>query len=182
MSLSDDFVPLVDRDFRLHCKQYEDGMAANTRLESWSIGSTVPSLTLAFKRLSATAILPTRSHPQDAAFDLYTPATIILRGTNPVTPIHLGIAWSCPPGWYAQILGRSGLAIAGIVPVGGVIDCSYRKEWIVLMARLDQATRRFDAGDRVAQFVLHRVPDVTTIEVAELDATDRGAGFGSSGR
>jgi dUTP pyrophosphatase len=51
-----------------------------------------------------------------------------------------------------------------------------------LMARLDQATRRFDAGDRVAQFVLHRVPDVTTIEVAELDATDRGAGFGSSGR
>jgi dUTP pyrophosphatase len=140
-------------------------------------------ITLSFRRSSTSAKLPTRSHPDDAAFDLYVPESIILRGSTPITPIDLGIVWSCPPGWYAQILGRSGLAKRGVVPVGGVIDCSYRGEWTVLLARFDQSTYRINAGDRIAQFVVLPVPTVNVVEVDELDETDRGVGgLGSSGR
>jgi dUTP pyrophosphatase len=37
-------------------------------------------------------------------------------------------------------------------------------------------------GDRIAQLVIQRVEHVQWNEVAELDANDRGGGFGHSGR
>jgi dUTP pyrophosphatase len=37
-------------------------------------------------------------------------------------------------------------------------------------------------GDRIAQLVIQRVEEVAWVEVDELDGSDRGGGFGHSGR
>lgn len=107
------------------------------------------------------------------------------------TGLHLAI----PPGYGAQVVGRSGLAIDhGIVVVTGTIDRDYRGEVAAIVINHGSEAYTFVPGERVAQIVFF-VQDVATAafgacerpervgDVAELGDTARGAaGFGSTGR
>ena len=65
----------------------------------------------------------------------------------------------------------------------GLIDAHYRGELKVCVVNLD-ATHdiTITRGERIAQLVIQKVPEVCLREVGELDETDRGTGgFGSSG-
>jgi dUTP pyrophosphatase len=139
--------------------------------------------TLKVRRLRPDARLPTKAHADDAAFDLHAVEPIRAEMSG-VYRIPTGIAAEIPAGWFALILGRSSLAARGIFPVGGVIDASYRGEWVVCQ-RVGEIGLPWVVrpGDKVAQFVLLPVPAVVPVEVAELGPSERGArGFGSSGR
>jgi len=70
----------------------------------------------------------------------------------------------------------------GIKAMAGLVDAPYRGELIVCMYNLNDTEFVFEAGQKVAQFVVLPTlyPDFT--EVAELSDTARGAGgFGSTG-
>lgn len=137
-------------------------------------------LVLKVKRLRGGARLPTKAHDDDAAFDLYAVNACYFSKTT--MPVPTGIACEIPPGWFAQILGRSSLAARGITPLGGCIDSGFRGEWVVTLLATGREME-IRPGDRIAQFVLLPVPHAVIEDVDELSPAPRGdGGFGSTGR
>ncbi len=133
-------------------------------------------------KLDPKAVLPTKSYPGDAGWDLYSAEEVTLWHGR-IHVFRTGIATEVPEGYYAQVLGRSSLAALGIVILGGVIDARYRGELRVVALNMGGAVWEVKPGDRIAQFVLVPVPGTTLEEVAELAPSDRGEkGFGSTGR
>lgn len=138
---------------------------------------------LEIKRLTPTAILPTRGSEKAIGLDLYLDAASIVLHPGKRVLASTGIAVGIPPEHYGRIAPRSGLSFKdGIDVMAGVIDEDYTGELKVLLINTDYKTHVYKRGDRIAQFILERasIPDV--IEVDELGVTNRGAGgFGSTG-
>lgn len=157
-----------------------------------------------FKKLYSDSICPKKGSKYDAGFDLYAHGLpdegIDLRPGETVM-IGSGVAMAIPERWFGAIYARSGLACKqNIRPSNcvGVIDSSFRQEVMVSLHRDFRAKWKDECisfavlavgepyhinnGDRVAQMIFHQVPDFEFVEVDELDETDRGEGFGSSGK
>jgi dUTP pyrophosphatase len=100
--------------------------------------------------------------------------------------VATGFALAIPEGYEVQVRPRSGLALKhGITCLNtpGTIDSDYRGEVKVILANLGQEAFEVRRGERIAQLVPAPVLRASFAEVAELGATDRGAGgFGSTGR
>ncbi len=115
-----------------------------------------------------------------AAVDL--PVTIAPGGR---ALVPTGFAIALPPGYEGQVRPRSGLAVKHGVTVlnaPGTIDADYRGEVQVALINHGDAPFVVTRGMRIAQLVVAPVSAVATVEVAELDETERGAnGFGSTG-
>ncbi len=130
--------------------------------------------------------MPRRASAGSAGFDLAAAvdeAVVIAPGERRRVPT--GFAIEVPPGWEAQIRPRSGLAWRHgltVLNAPGTVDSDYRGEIGVLLVHLGSEPFTLRRGERVAQLVVARVADVEWEEVAELEATGRGAGgFGSTG-
>ena len=99
--------------------------------------------------------------------------------------VATGLALAIPEGFEIQVRPRSGLALKHGITVPntpGTIDSDYRGELKVILINHGLAPFAIARGDRVAQLVLAPVVHAAWDEVAELDATERGAGgFGSTG-
>jgi dUTP pyrophosphatase len=99
--------------------------------------------------------------------------------------VATGFAIAIPAGFEVQVRPRSGLALKhGITCLNtpGTIDADYRGEVKVILANLGADPFAVRRGDRIAQLVPAPVTAARFDEVAELDATARGAGgFGSTG-
>lgn len=99
--------------------------------------------------------------------------------------VATGLAMAIPEGYEIQVRPRSGLALKHGITVPntpGTIDSDYRGELKVILINLGTEPFAVARGDRVAQLVLAPVVQAAWDEVAELDATERGAGgFGSTG-
>ena len=157
-----------------------------------------------FKKLYSDSIYPKKGSKYDAGFDLYAHGLpdegIDLRPGETVM-IGTGIATAIPEGWFGALYARSGLACKqNIRPSNcvGVIDSSFRQEVMVSLHRdfkaewrvehisytafADGDTYHINNGDRIAQMIFHQVPNFEFVEVDELDETNRGEGFGSSGK
>ena len=138
------------------------------------------------KRLDEGLPLPGAAHAGDAGIDLYAreDTTVAPAGGRRLVPT--GIAIAIPVGFAGFVLPRSGLALnhgISVVNAPGLIDAHYRGELKVVLLNTDPTRPyRVCRGDRIAQLVIQRVEDVRWIEVEELDANDRGGGFGHSGR
>ncbi|MFM7377474.1 MAG: dUTP diphosphatase [Erythrobacter sp.] len=99
--------------------------------------------------------------------------------------VATGLSMAIPEGYEIQVRPRSGLALKHGISVPntpGTIYSDYRGEMKVILINLGQEPFAIARGDRVAQLVLAPVVQAAWDEVAELDATERGAGgFGSTG-
>jgi len=99
--------------------------------------------------------------------------------------IPTGFALALPVGYEAQIRPRSGLALKhGVTLVNspGTVDSDYRGEVQLAMINLGQDPVTIRHGDRIAQLVVQRVPEVRLEEVGVLPASTREAGgFGHTG-
>jgi dUTP pyrophosphatase len=99
--------------------------------------------------------------------------------------VATGLAVAITEGYEIQVRPRSGLALKHGITVPntpGTIDSDYRGELKVILINLGTQPFVIARGDRVAQLVLAPVVQAAWDEVAELDATERGAGgFGSTG-
>lgn len=134
-----------------------------------------------FKKLTSSAVIPTRGSEHAAAFDLYTPFAINLMPRK-VTKVPIGIASEFPHNMVAQIWDRSGLGSKGLKVHGGVIDSDYRGEWVVCLCNHNSSEYQLYSGDRIAQVMFVSV-FTNLVEVFELNETDRGSdGFGSTGQ
>lgn len=134
--------------------------------------------------LDKDAIMPTRSHPDDAGLDLYCRERKNLWASQSAvfdTGVHIEI----PKGYCGVIMSRSGLNINhGVVAAGnGLIDSGYSGSIAVKIYNLGSELYRFEKGDRIAQLVILKHSAEELEQVDELWESDRGkAGFGSTGR
>jgi dUTP pyrophosphatase len=141
---------------------------------------------IAVQRLDPDLPLPQNAHLGDAGVDLYAREDTVLAPQGGRALMPTGIAIAIPLGYAGFVLPRSGLALhngISVVNAPGLIDSHYRGELKVVLLNTD-ASRPYHVhrGDRIAQLVIQKVEDVTWVEVNELDANNRGGGFGHSGR
>lgn len=140
-----------------------------------------------FKRLTNTAVIPTRGSEYAAGYDLYTDIQepVVLKPHETVR-IGTGLAFEIPDGYFGAIFARSGLATKqGLRPANcvGVCDSDYRGEYIVPLHNDSEITTTINPRDRIAQLVVMPYLAVEFEEVEELNETERGdSGFGSTGK
>ncbi|KAI1176647.1 deoxyuridine 5'-triphosphate nucleotidohydrolase [Nemania sp. FL0916] len=137
---------------------------------------------LMVKKLSDKARLPTRGSEFAAGYDMYSSqaATVPARGK---VLVDTDIAIAVPAGTYGRVAPRSGLASKHSIQTGaGVIDADYRGQVKILLFNHSDVDYSIAEGDRIAQLVIERIYTPAVVEVAELEASVRGAGgFGSTG-
>lgn len=137
------------------------------------------------KKIHPNFVLPIKSTERAGAFDIYMPEEGYVSGPRP-TKVGLGFAAEVPVGHVALILPRSGAGSKYGIELNntcGVIDSDYRGEWIANIRTKNGEYYHWDANDRILQFLIVPVADVTLELVDELDATERGTGgFGSTGK
>lgn len=129
--------------------------------------------------------LPSVAHPGDAGLDLRAAAPATLEPGARAT-IGTGVSLALPQGYAAYVLPRSGLAARhGITVLNapGTIDAGYRGEIAVTLLNTDTTHTFFvEAGDRIAQIVLHPVHIPAFTQVERLPGSARGTGgHGSTG-
>lgn len=147
--------------------------------------------------------MPERAHDTDAGFDLKsrtfgaddalvaqvkeklgTCESITLIPGQTVL-VRTGVWIQLEPGWEAQVRPRSGNALKKnltVLNAPGTIDADYRGEIGVILHNCGTESQTVREGDKVAQMVIKRVPEVRLEQVADLNETERGAGgFGSTG-
>lgn len=141
---------------------------------------------LQIKKVDERAIIPKYQHLSDSGADLYAIVSDYLFPGDTLG-FHTGLSFSIPEGWEIQIRSRSGLASKGVVVTNspGTVDAGYRGEVKVLLTNLSGQEIKIEAGDRIAQMVLVKLPPRIPFELVEEfeDTTDRGTnGFGSTGK
>ncbi len=133
---------------------------------------------------SAGLPLPTRATEGAAGFDIASAEDGVLQPMERRL-FGTGFAVAIPGGWEIQIRPRSGLAFKHGVTLPNTpatIDSDYRGELKVALVNLGAEPFTVTRGMRIGQLLVARVEESSFREVAELPATDRGAGgFGSTG-
>lgn len=141
------------------------------------------------KKLTETAIMPTKAHEEDAGFDLYADEDKVIQPMSREA-IHTSIAIELPDlkeenrEIYVRIAPRSGLSVkSGIDIFAGVIDRGYTGELVVCMFNSSKEEFKVNKGDKIAQFIPTIIYKDNLVEVSELGESKRGEkGFGSSGK
>jgi dUTP pyrophosphatase len=138
---------------------------------------------LLVKKLDKTAQLPTKGSPLSAGWDVFCIESVDIPSGRQAL-LNTGLSINVPPGWYARVAPRSGLAVKhGINVHAGIIDADYTGEVRVALINHGDDTVEFRKGDRIAQLILERCGSGALIEVDTLPETQRGAGgLGSTGR
>lgn len=144
--------------------------------------------------------LPCYANVGDAGMDVCSAVDIEINpGETILVPTGLKVA--IPMGYEIQVRPRSGISLKTPLRVPnspGTIDCGYRDEICVIVWNSScknegifsisekgnkQGVYKINTGDRIAQFVLQKVPVINWVESASVKdiGEDRGGGFGSSG-
>ncbi len=143
-----------------------------------------------FRRLDGNHDLPIPAYATAGAagFDLRAatpgdgPLTLV-PGERALVPT--GFACAVPHGYEMQIRPRSGLAVKhgiSVVNSPGTVDSDYRGPLMVCLINFGNEPFTIRRGDRIAQAVIAPAPQLTLVEVDDLDSTIRGeSGFGSTG-
>lgn len=134
------------------------------------------------------AILPKYSDIGDAGADIFALEDVTIPPKTTVL-VRTGIAVAIPGGFEIQIRPRSGLSLKTGLRLPNspaTIDSGYRNEVKVIIENTAPSTYEIKRGDRIAQMVLKEVPKIKWKELTEEEflklSTDRGDGFGSSGK
>lgn len=141
-----------------------------------------------FKKLHEKAVAPAKQHASDAGFDLTCVAVTTVRNEcgQVLLVYHTGLAIEIPKGHVGMIFPRSSIYKKSLIQSNcvGILDENYRGEVMVIMRNTtDVIPAIYKDGDRFAQLVIVKLPDVEGfVEAEELSETERGVdGFGSTG-
>ncbi|OGV34060.1 MAG: hypothetical protein A2020_01165 [Lentisphaerae bacterium GWF2_45_14] len=130
-------------------------------------------------------LVPAKAHHDDAAYDIRARAEVELVPRKPVL-VPTGLFLELPIGYEAQIRPRSGMALKHALTVPnspGTIDAGYRGEVSVIVLNAGDESYHVKRGERIAQMVISKLPDVEMVQVESLSESKRGAGgFGSTGK
>lgn len=143
---------------------------------------------LKVKKLRENAKMIKRATKGSAGMDLHAcidEDITINPGEIKIIPTGLAIALE-NENYVAYIYARSGLAIKHGITLAncvGVIDSDYRGEVCVGLTNISKESYTIKADERIAQLVIAPISICETVEVEELDDTERGeGGFGSTGK
>lgn len=170
--------------------------------EDWNVGKIMKIFNdeqKALRDVVKIKVLPGGHMPEKktdgaAAYDCYAricsqdtkkDELIIFQGQTSVK-VPLGFAVELPEGYHAEIYLRSSLGAKTPLRVSnsvGIIDSDYRGEVCMI---LDNITKflgwKIRNGERIAQMIIVKDPEVELVETDELSETKRGTGgFGSTG-
>lgn len=128
-------------------------------------------------------IMPTKGSDQAGAYDIYMPEDGTITGDSQF--IDLGFAAEVPIGHVALLLPRSSTGAKFGVELNntcGVIDPDYRGNWKAALKTKNGSPYSWKKGDRLVQFLVVPVANVTLERVETLETSTRGTGgFGSTG-
>lgn len=157
------------------------------------MNSTSREVRIKLKRIHPDAVLPTPATEYDVGYDVTSVEDIVI-APGRTALVHTGLCLADDPyidtddlRVFIKVEGRSGLALRGVWPVGGIIDPTYRGEMCVILYNSTNRPYEVSSGDRIAQFVTYVVPVVDpSVNVFawtdDVGTSTRGdAGFGSSG-
>ena len=103
------------------------------------------------KLLRGNAVLPARGSARAAGYDFCAASNYVIPSRGKGT-VKTGLAVSLPPGTYARIAPRLGLAIRNFIDGGaGVVDSDYWGEIKVVLFNHSAEDFVVQAGDRIAQ-------------------------------
>ncbi len=129
---------------------------------------------------------PRRATEGSAGYDIFAAcdeSVVIKPGDVKIIPSGFKLAVPC--GHEVQVRPRSGLALnnrIGVLNSPGTIDSDYRGEVGVILYNFGSEEFVVRRGDRIAQFVICKLPDACLVELDQLDDTKRGdGGFGHTG-
>ena len=129
-------------------------------------------------------IMPTKASDKAGAFDIYMPEDGVATKLSQL--IGLGFAAAVPEGHVGLLLPRSSTGAKHGLELNntcGVIDSDYRGEWKAAIKTKSGVPFEWKAGERVLQFMIVPIANVTLNQVESLDETKRGTGgFGSTGQ
>ncbi|MBM3676508.1 MAG: dUTP diphosphatase [Actinobacteria bacterium] len=140
---------------------------------------------LLVQRLSPDTAIPRAAHAGDGGLDLAAAEGVVI-GPGARAVVGTGLAVAIPEGHAGLVLPRSGLAARhglALVNAPGLVDAGYRGEVKLILLNTDREEPfEVEAGMRIGQLVVVRLPALDVVEVDALPASDRGAaGLGSSG-
>jgi len=138
-----------------------------------------------FKKIHPLAKTPERAHDSDAGFDIYAVETIHPSGedTGKYIEFRTGICMEIPNGYVGLVFPRSSISKTKhyLRNSVGVIDAGYRGE-IKLRFSYDDSSSSYMIGDKIAQIIFIKLPEISLNESSELSDSDRSSGgFGSTG-
>lgn len=152
-----------------------------------AMAATSPSkvVNVKFTRLHEEAVIPTKATDGSAGFDLVA-TSVEHCPLNLQYKYGFGIAVEIPAGYTGFLFPRSSVKDTNLILSNcvGIIDSDYRGEVKAVFATLGRSyDAEYQVGERVAQLVIMRTPDVMFTEVEELTPTQRGeGGYGSTGK
>jgi dUTP pyrophosphatase len=156
-----------------------------------------------FKKLVPEAKAPQRAYIDDAGFDLFA---ISKEETKDYIEYLTGIAVEIPSGMVGLVFPRSSITNKDLMLKNsvGIIDSQFRGEIRCRYYNIKGTPRQieilhqgivekisglgineniYEIGDRVAQIVFLKLPEITLVESDELSNSDRGVGgFGSTNK
>lgn len=131
------------------------------------------------------AKMPNKGTQHSAGYDIYAPYEFELVPNTPLK-VHAGFKMKIPEDHFFMIKDRSSLAYGNVNVGGGIIDSDYRGEVsVILCYRGSQDVCKFNAGDRIAQFIILKTPAaefVNWIDESEDDNERGTGGYGSTGK
>jgi dUTP pyrophosphatase len=140
-----------------------------------------------FKKLHHAFTLPKQATKTASGFDMtacINEPLIVMPGQR--VAVSLGCSVEVPVGYEIQVRPRSGLALKeGITVLNspGTIDSDYRGECKAILINHSNQWFTVRPLERICQFVVCPVPEVTVELVDALSETERGTGgFGSTGQ
>ena len=134
-------------------------------------------------KLDKGAYMPTRSHREDAGWDLRARESYVVRAHGSAA-VDTGVRVELPAGTVGMIKSRSGLNTKHGIVCEGVVDEGYTGPILVKLYNHSDVNYVVEPGDRIGQLVVLRLYDIEALEeVDELVSGERGDnGFGSSGQ
>ena len=137
-----------------------------------------------FKKLSASAVVPTKAHESDAGFDMTCTRYEVTNGE--LFTYHTDIAVEIPECHVGLLFPRSSVFKQDLFLTNsvGVVDSGYRGEVMFKFKPVSSEVKQhYQVGDRIGQLIIIPYPEVEFVEADELSKSERGAGgYGSSGR
>ena len=126
----------------------------------------------------------TKGHDDDAAWDLHAAEYVVVSdGFRRV--ISTGVTLELEPDEVALVCSRSGLAAKHgvfVLNAPGVIDAGYKGEVQVILQNLGYHSFDIREGDRIAQLLILKLPEVAKVAERKVIAKIRGTnGLGSTG-
>jgi dUTP pyrophosphatase len=138
------------------------------------------------KKLTDTALLPTRAHPNDAGLDLYADECVTI-GPGEHRMVSTGISLALDHWRMGWVCPRSGLALhegVTVLNAPGIVDSGYRGAIGVILINHGSRPFTVEPKMRIAQLIVQdAVTADTLLEVVNLPPAERDAGgFGSTGK